>query len=254
MHEGAIERGKGMFVERVGTLKNGDSAPLYLQLQRVLRDAIERQVLQPDEALPPERDLAEAYSVSRVTVRKALDGLVDARLLTRRQGAGTFVATRVEKNFAAITSFTEDMESRGRRPSSEWLSRSEGVVTPEEAMALGLSPGSAVLRFSRIRFADEVSMALEYTTLPAASLPSLDAVGTSLYAALGSARPVRVLQRLRAVLFTPEQAALLHIAEGAAGLLIERRGFAGDGRTVEFTRSYYRGDSYDFVAELHAQS
>jgi len=241
-----------MFVERVGALKDGDSAPLYLQLQRVLRDAIERQVLQPDEALPPERDLADAYSVSRVTVRKALDGLVDARLLTRRQGAGTFVATRVEKNFAAITSFTEDMESRGRRPSSEWLSRSEGVVTPEEAMALGLSPGSAVLRFSRIRFADDVSMALEYTTVPAASLPSLDAVGTSLYAALGSARPVRVLQRLRAVLFTAEQAALLHISQGAAGLLIERRGFAADGRTVEFTQSYYRGDSYDFVAELHA--
>jgi len=242
-----------MFVERVGTLRDSDSAPLYLQLQRLLRDAIERQVLAPDEALPPERDLAEAYSVSRVTVRKALDGLVDARLLTRRQGAGTFVATRVEKNFAAITSFTEDMESRGRRPSSEWLSRAEGVVTPEEAMALGLSPGSAVLRFSRIRYADDVSMALEYTTVPAASLPSLDAVGTSLYAALGTARPVRVLQRLRAVLFTAEQAALLHITQGAAGLLIERRGFAADGRTVEFTQSYYRGDSYDFVAELHAQ-
>jgi GntR family transcriptional regulator len=63
---------------------------------------------------------------------------------------------------------------------------------------------------------------------------------------------VRVLQRLRAVLFTAEQAALLHIPESSAGLLIERRGFAGDGRTVEFTRSYYRGDSYDFVAELQA--
>ena len=58
--------------------------------------------------------------------------------------------------------------------------------------------------------------------------------------------------RLRAVLFTDEQAAQLHIAKGSAGLLIERRGFAADGRTVEFTQSYYRGDSYDFVAELQA--
>jgi len=143
-----------MFVERVGMLRDGDSAPLYLRFQRLLRDAIERHVLQPDEALPPERDLAEAYNLSRVTIRKALDGLVDARLLTRRRGAGTFVATRVEKNFATISSFTEDMESRGRRPSSAWLSRSEGVVSPEEAMALGLSPGSAVYRFSRIRYAE----------------------------------------------------------------------------------------------------
>jgi GntR family transcriptional regulator len=211
-------------------------------------------VLVPDEALPPERDLAEAYEVSRVTVRKALDGLVDSRLLTRRQGAGTFVAARVEKNFASISSFTEDMESRGRRPSSEWLSRSEGVVSPEEAMALGLSPGTAVYRFSRIRYADDVSMALEYTTLPAASLPSLEAVEHSLYAALGPMRPVRVLQRLRAVLFTVEQAALLKIEQGSAGLLIERRGYTLDGRTVEFTQSFYRGDSYDFVAELNSAS
>ena len=60
----------------------------------------------------------------------------------------------------------------------------------------------------------------------------------------------RALQRLRAVLFTPEQAELLGIEPGAAGLEIERRGFAADGRTVEFTKSYYRGDAYDIVAEL----
>src|ERR1700761_4340848 len=165
-----------MFVDRVGRLQEEDSAPLYLQLQRVLRDAIERHVLQPDEALPPERDLAEAYKVSRVTVRKALDGLVDARLLTRRHGAGTFVAARVEKNFATISSFTEDMMSRGRVPHSEWLARTEGTVAPEEAMALGLSPGSQVYRFIRIRYADGVSMALEQATVPASSLPSPEAV------------------------------------------------------------------------------
>ena len=239
-----------MFVERVGSLPTGDSAPLYLQLERVLRHAIERGVLHPDEALPPERDLAEAYGVSRVTIRKALDGLVETHLLTRRQGAGTFVAPRVEKNFATISSFTEDMESRGRRPSSRWIFRSEGVVNPEEAMALGLSPGSAVFRFCRIRFADEVPMALEYTTVPADSLPGLEGVDNSLYAALGDARPVRVLQRMRAILFTADQAALLGIETPAAGLLIERRGFSAGGRTIEFTQSYYRGDSYDYVAEF----
>jgi GntR family transcriptional regulator len=239
-----------MFVDRIGTLDGTDTAPLYLQLQRVLRSAIERQVLAPDEALPAERDLADAYKVSRVTVRKALDGLVDARLLTRRPGAGTFVAARVEKNFATISSFTEDMISRGRQPHSEWLTRTEGTVTPEEAMAFGLSPGSPVFRFTRIRYADGQSMALEHATIPAQSLGSLEAVTDSLYAALGADRPVRVLQRLRAVLFTAEQAGLLGIEAGSAGLEIERRGFTQDGRTVEVTKSYYRGDAYDFVAEL----
>ena len=240
-----------MFVERVGKLDSRSGAPLYLQLQRVLRSAIESHVLSPDEALPPERDLAEAYNVSRVTVRKALDGLVHARLLTRRQGAGTFVAARVEKNFATISSFSEDMLSRGRQPHSEWIGRSEGTVMPEEALALGLSPGSPVYRLSRIRYADGESMALEHATVPKDSLESLEAVGESLYDALGAARPVRVLQRLRAVLFTPDQAELLGIENGSPGLEIERRGFAAEGRTVEFTKSYYRGDAYDFVAELN---
>jgi GntR family transcriptional regulator len=240
-----------MFVDRVGRLDSQSGAPLYLKLQRVLRSAIERHVLAPDEALPPERELADAYKVSRVTVRKALDGLVHAHLLTRRQGAGTFVAARVEKNFATISSFSEDMLSRGRQPHSEWISRSEGTVMPEEALALGLSPGSPVYRLSRIRYADGQSMALEHATVPKDSLRSLDAVGESLYDALGTARPSRVLQRLRAVLFTPEQSELLGIEPGSAGLEIERRGFAADGRTVEFTKSYYRGDAYDFVAELN---
>jgi len=232
-------------------LDSGSNAPLYLQLQRVLRSAIERQVLSPDEALPAERELAEAYDVSRVTVRKALEGLVHARLLTRRHGAGTFVAARVEKNFATISSFTEDMLSRGRQPHSEWISRSEGTVMPEEALAFGLGPGTPVYRLVRIRYADGESMALEHATVPKDSLSSLEAVGESLYDALGPARPVRVLQRLRAVLFTPEQSELLGIEPGSAGLEIERRGFAADGRTVEFTKSYYRGDAYDFVAELN---
>lgn len=239
-----------MFVDRIGKLAEADTAPLYQQLQRLLRSAIERHVLSPDEALPPERDLAAAYNVSRVTVRKAIDGLVDARLLTRKQGAGTFVAARVEKNFASISSFTEDMRSRGRVPHSEWLARTEGTVSPEESMALGLSPGSAVYRFVRIRYADGVSMALEHATVPASSLSSPESVTDSLYDALGADRPVRVLQRLRAVLFTDEQADLLKIERNTPGLEIERRGYTQDGRTVELTKSWYRGDAYDFVAEL----
>ena len=59
-------------------------------------------------------------------------------------------------------------------------------------------------------------------------------------------------QRLRAVLFTDEQAELLGVAPRDAGLLIERRGVLKDGRAVEVTQSYYRGDAYDFVAELNA--
>ena len=241
------------FSEVIGKLDPSRPAPLYQQLQQAVREAIERRALKADEALPAERDLAGSLSVSRITVRKAFDGLVAEGLLSRRQGAGTFVAARVEKSFSKLTSFSEDMAARGRKPTSSWISRSEGAVNPEESLTLGLSPGTPVYRFHRIRYADGSPMALEYSTVPASCLPSLDAVELSLYKALDAngQRPTRALQRLRAVLFTPEQAQLLGVAPGAAGLLIERRAFARTGQAVEVTQSFYRGDAYDFVAELN---
>ncbi len=240
------------FADRIGRLDEADHAPLYRQLQRALRDAIKTKVLSPDDALPAERDLAEEFAVSRITVRKALDGLVNEGLLTRRQGAGTFVAARVEKSFSKISSFSEDMISRGRVPHSVWLNKSEGSVTPEESLTLGLSPGAPVYRFHRIRYADNAPMALEYATIPAFALPSLETVKTSLYEALEKTghRPARALQRLRAVLLTTDQADLMGLSPRDPALLIERRGFLPDGRTVEITQSFYRGDAYDFVAEL----
>lgn len=247
-----------LFSEKIGGLDGHgqDHAPLYKQLQRALRDAIQKKILSPDDALPAERDLAEEFSISRITVRKALDGLVGEGLLTRRQGAGTFVAARVEKSFSKLTSFTEDMIARGRIPHSEWINRGEGQVTPEESLTLGLSPGTPVYRFARIRYADGAPMAVEYSTIPAYALPSTDVVETSLYEALEQTghRPARALQRLRAILFASEQAELLGVPVKDAGLLIERRGFLPDGRAVEVTQSYYRGDAYDFVAELNALS
>jgi GntR family transcriptional regulator len=233
-----------------------NNLPLYQQLQRALREAIDKRVLGPDDALPAERQIASDLSVSRITVRKAIDGLVEEGLLVRRQGSGNFVAARIEKNFAKLTSFSEDMRSRGRTPRSVWLKKSEGQVTPEEALTLRLSPGAPVYRFHRLRFADDAPMCLEFATIAAGCLPSLDAVGKSLYEALEKAgnRPVRALQRLRALLLNAEHAKLLHAREGDAGLLVERVGFLRDGSSVEFCQSYYRGDTYDFVAELSSPS
>ena len=238
----------------IGTLDEDHSLPLYQQLQRGLRRAIEMKLLVAEDALPPERDLAEEFAVSRITVRKALDGLVSEGLLTRRQGSGTFVASRVEKSFSKLSSFTEDMTTRGKSPRSVWLKKSQSVVSPEEAMATGFAPGTPVYHFNRLRYADDTPMSLEFCTLPTFVLPSIDAVQSSLYDALEKAgyRPQRALQRLRAVLVTAQQTELLHGKEGDAGLLVERRGFLADGRIIEFSQSFYCGDTYDFVAELNA--
>jgi GntR family transcriptional regulator len=240
----------------LSTLDPQSNQPLYQQLQRALREAIEKRILSPEDALPSERQLAADLGVSRITVRKAIDGLTAEGLLVSRHGAGNFVSARIDKNFSKLTSFSEDMRARGRAPSSVWLKRSQGTVTPEEALKLALSPGTLVYRYHRLRLADATPMSLEFATVVAACLPSLEAVDTSLYEALERAgnRPVRALQRLRALLLNDEQAKLLEAKPGDAGLLVERLGYLPDGRAIELSDSVYRGDMYDFVAELTASA
>ncbi len=231
---------------------SGRSQRLYRQVQESIREAIADRSLRPEDALPAERELSSAFGVSRITIRKAIEGLVNEGVLDTQHGSGTFVRSKVEKNFAQLTSFTEEMAARGMMPSSRWLNRASGSVRPDEVLTLRVSPGTTVYRFSRIRLADDSPMSIEYVTILASCLPSLDAVEHSLYAALHETgnRPVRAFQRLSALILNGEQAELLLASPGDAGLLAERVGFNSQGTAVEFSQSIYRGDTYDFVAEL----
>jgi GntR family transcriptional regulator len=235
-------------------LDESSPTPLYLQLQAAVRDAVRAGTLKPEDALPSERDLARQLGISRVTVRKAIQGLVEDGLLEQRWGSGTYVSARmhVEQALSRLSSFTDDMMARGHKPSATLLHRSTGPASPKESMALGLSPGHAVSRIHRLRLADGVPMAIEHAVVPARFLPDPQEVETSLYAVLVARgfAPARALQRLHAVQLDEEQAALLQLRPGAPGLYIERRSFLRGGEPIEFTCSYYRGDAYDFVVEL----
>lgn len=236
-------------------LDGADGGPLYLRLTAAIRRAIEDGDLRPDDALPSEREIASRAGVSRVTVRKAIGALVEDGTLRHRHGSGTFVArpvTRVEMGLSHLKSFTEDMESRGHATTSRWLERVAGSVTPDEAMHLRLSPGARVWRLGRLRLAGGTPMAIERATVPTALLADAEAVDASLYDALERAgcRPVRALQRITAAVLSPGDAALLELAPGAPALAMLRISFDTQDRTVEMTRSLYRGDAYDFVAEM----
>lgn len=236
-------------------LQTGASGPLYRKLRLVLEEAIRSGRLDQGAALPPERDLAELASVSRVTVRKAVEDLVRDGLLIRRHGSGTFVSkpvSRVEQSLSRLTSFTEDMARRGYSTRAEVLEKGLFHPTNEEAVMLGLSSGTKVARISRLRLADDTPLAIERASLSPEFLPDPERVTTSLYAELDrvAARPVRAIQRISACNVKEPDATLLGIPVGAAGLSIERVSYLASGRVVEFTRSLYRGDAYDFVAEM----
>ena len=226
--------------------------PLYLQLAEGLRGLIADGTVRVGEALPSERELSAMTQISRVTVRKAIDALLREGMLSRRPGSGTYVATRIEQPASLLAGFSADMADRGSRPGSLWIEKALGRPTPEEAMTLALSPDAAIVRLARVRTADDEPLAIERAVVPAALLPPVEAIGASLYEALARLgnRPVRGLQRLQSSLATAAEAQLLSIPVGAAILRIERRSFLASGAPVEFTRSAYRGDRFDFVTEV----
>jgi len=236
-------------------LQSAGTGPLYRKLRQTLEEAIRSGKLAHGDALPAERDLADYANVSRVTVRKAVDDLVKDGLLTRKHGSGTFVVkplSRVEQPLTKLTSFTEDMARRGLVTKSEWLERGLFHPSPEEMMMLGLAPGTRVARIGRLRIANDMPLAIERASISAEFLPDPSAVTHSLYAELEkkNARPVRAIQRISACNMKNPDAGLLAVPVGAAGLSIERVSYLASGRVVELTRSLYRGDAYDFVAEL----
>lgn len=229
--------------------------PRYQQLQRHIAAAIQSGRLAPDDQLPPERELADMADISRVTVRKAVAQLVSDGLIEQRQGAGSFVRTaapRLAQSLSSLVSFTENMQARGMTSTSEVLSAGLVTPNPDEMIALGLSAHDRVARINRLRNAGDTPMALEYSSLPRDILPRPDLVQTSLYAVLRQTNcaPVRAVQRVMAANLTSADASLLKLPEGTAVLRIERTGYLGSGRPIEFTSGLYRSDIYDFVSEL----
>ena len=226
--------------------------PLYRRLEDAIKQAIATAQLKRNAVIPSERTLCDALGISRVTVRKAIDGLVSDGLLDRRQGAKTVVSSRLEKSLATMTSFSEDMRSRGLQPGCVWISREISRPSPAEMMALGISGSEKVVRLRRLRTADDTPIAIEIATLPARYVPDPQAVKDSLYEYLEAtgALPVRALQRMQAKPATDEERQLLETPEDTSLLVMERRCFLADGQIVEFTQTKYRGDVYDFVIEL----
>lgn len=232
-----------------------DGGPRYVQLRQRLTEGVEQGILTPGSPLPAEREIAAITDFSRVTVRKAIKSLADDGTIVQKQGSGSFIsskATQIEQRLTRLTSFSEDMARRGKAVSARWLERGLFMPSAEERTVLDLSPDDSVARISRLRLADNQPMAIETASLPAQILPNPLIVETSLYEVLerDGHRPIRALQKISAINLAEREAELLAVPTGDAGLRIERISYLEDGRIAEFTQSLYRGDAYNFVAEL----
>jgi len=228
--------------------------PLYLQLARAIRGLIESGHLRYRESLPSERTLVRATGTSRVTVRKAIDQLFREGLVSRRPGAGSYVARKFDQPMSVLVGFSADMTRRGLAGRSILLGKTVSLPKPDEQLKLALSPSDKVLRLSRVRLADDEPLAIENAVVPLFAVEP-EQIEHSLYEAMRHTgnRPVRALQRLRAAVANSDEARHLEIPEGSPILHIERHSFLANGKPIEVTHSAYRGDRYDFVAELHLE-
>lgn len=235
--------------------KPEDSTPLYQQLARNLRSHIHDGSLKAGNTLPSERALTAMTGMSRITVRKGIDELIREGLLFRKQGSGTFVAKRIEAPVSELSSFSDDAKARGEDSAVVWIIKTYALPTEDEANALGIAPSIEVVRLGRVRLSGGEPLAIEHAVVPAKFLPDLSAVKGSLYEALtaNGAKPVSGTQRIRAALATPTEAGILCIEEKAEILRIERLSKSEEGEILEYTRSAYRGDRYDFVSQLVVQ-
>jgi GntR family transcriptional regulator len=219
----------------------------YREIERFLRSQVEG--ARPGAPLPSEAELCERFSVSRMTVRQALQELTNDGLVERRRGQGTFVAHRpVHRRPGVFLSFTEEMNRRGVQASSRLLSAGMDDPRRSEALDLGLAPGSQVVRVVRVRLADGVPVALE----DAALVPELGgvleedlAVG-SLHSALERRGVVatRATGTITARLARASETALLDLAPQSALLVELRILFDQEGRVFERTETRYAADRY----------
>jgi GntR family transcriptional regulator len=215
--------------------------------------------LQVGQSIPPERQLCVTLGVSRLTLRAAVDRLVQEGYLVRRHGSGTFVSQPKIAQQLALTSFTEDMRLRGMNPSSRTLELWAGPAGPRLARRLQVSPEERVLRIRRLRLADGETMAIETLHVAQALVPGLapqDLEGRSFYQLLDERYEVVIArgeQTIEPTVTNEEESADLGVPLHSPALLFERTTYTESGRTVEFVRSLYRGDRYRLVAELLPQ-
>ena len=191
-------------------------------------------------------------------MRKAVQDLVRGGMLVQRHGSGTFVAPRVkrvEQSLSRLTSFTEDMARRGMTVRSEWLDRGLYPPSPDEMMALGLSPSEQVARVARLRIADDTPLAIERASLSAAR--AARSAGDRRVALRRAGKDRQPAGARRAAHLGGQSrrrgCRLLGCRAGVGEPHIERISYLASGKVIEFTRSIYRGDAYDFVVELQAR-
>lgn len=239
-----------------GPVDKTSPVPLYFQIARNLKEAIESGALAPGDRLDNEVQLSERLSVSRPTVRQAVQRLAHEGLVVRQRGVGTVVVNRRIQRRLALSSLYEDLRASGREPATEVLSVEQVKADEEVAAALGISAGLTVMRIERLRKADGRPLAVMRNYLPADLLQGTDADSVlsrhGLYETLRqqgvqfhSAEEVIGARKA-----TTAEAALLEAPRASTVLTMTRVAIDPSGRAIEYGVHAYLAERYSFRVAL----
>lgn len=236
-----------------GELDRDSGVAVHIQLRELLRSYILLHS-KAGRQLPSERDMSEHFNVARMTLRSAVQALVDERLLDRVVGVGTFVAKEKLDVTLALTSYSEEMARRGMRPSARTLAFEQLPATARLAKELQIEEGQGVVRLRRLLLADEEPMSVDENFIPAWRVPGILDAGppVSLYNVLGE-RYGLVIEwgedTIEANAASPSIARLLQVDIGAPVLRTERHAYVARS-TVDYSVSFYRADRYKLRVPL----
>ncbi len=228
--------------------------PLYFQVAQHLEQAIETGQVPPGTRLDNEVELAEQLGLSRPTLRRAMQYLVDKGLLVRRRGVGTRVVQRKVRRPLELSSLYDDLAGSGQRPATQVLTNEVIPAPADVAEALSLPEGTPVIKLVRLRSASDQPIAQLCNYLPI-DLPGLTtealaerglyqlirAAGVQLHAAV---------QTIGARTATTAEARMLGESRGAAVLTMQRLTYDDHGRAVEFGTHIYAASRYTFELSL----
>lgn len=235
-------------------------SPLYQQIKGLLLKSLQSGEWRTGEPIPSEMEFAARFGVSQGTVRKAIDELAADRLLVRRQGKGTFVATHAEQHLQyRFLKLIPDSGKQDRDGTRRDIIACRRLRAPAEtARTLALRTGDPVIEVRRVLSFGHVPTILEEIWLPSGPFKGLTAERLKayrgpLYALFESefkVRMVRAQEKIRAVLPGPEQAALLQVGMGTPMLSVERIAYTYGDKPMELRRGLYRTDRHYYRNEL----
>ena len=225
--------------------------PLWVQTADLIQGQISDGSLAAGARLPPERELCQQLGISRVTLRKALNQLVEAGVLNASHGRGWYVAKKPTRREwpNTLESFSETAARMGLEPRSEVLCAEVVPATLDEAEELSIAPGTDLFRLERVRLLDQVPIALDLTKIGLAVVPGIakaDFAAASLYSTLAEAgiEPQRADSTMEAREADATEARYLRIAEGKPLLVMHQLAFDAADRPLFASTIKYAGERY----------